>query len=118
MPDVIIPVPPSNFNRPYQPIYELARKLVESGFNVDFDFLIKTKSTPPVKEINDSILRKNLLMNIFEVRDLRYKNKKILLFDDFFRSGDTLFSIANILKEKGFAKEVSAFTITKTRTKR
>jgi competence protein ComFC len=118
MPDVIIPVPPSNLNRPFQPVYELAKKLAESGFNVDFDFLIKTKSTPPVKEINDPITRKDLLKNIFEVKDLRYKNKSILLFDDLFRSGETLFSIANVLKEKGFAKEISAFTITKTRTKK
>jgi|GEM_PF-399573 len=118
IPDVIIPVPPSNLNRPFQPVYELAKKLGESGFNIDFDFLIKTKSTPPVKEINDPITRKDLLRNIFEIKDLRYKDKRILLFDDLFRSGETLSSIANILKEKGFAKEVEAFTITKTRTKK
>ncbi len=118
MPDVIIPVPPSNLNRPFQPVYELAKKLGESGFNIDFDFLIKTKSTPPVKEINDPITRKDLLRNIFEIKDLRYKDKRILLFDDLFRSGETLSSIANILKEKGFAKEVAAFTITRTRTKK
>jgi adenine/guanine phosphoribosyltransferase-like PRPP-binding protein len=115
--DVIIPVPPSNHNRPFQPVFEIAKKLSSSGFIVDFDFLVKKQSTPAIKKINDPITRKDVLKNVFEVKDSRYKNKKVLLFDDLFRSGETLTSIARVLKNKGLVSEVTAFTITKTRTK-
>jgi competence protein ComFC len=116
--DVIIPVPPSKLNRPYQPVLELTKKLSENNFNVDFDGLIKKKVTPELKGISDSVDRKDVLADAFDLVDSRYSGKRILLFDDLFRSGETLNSIARLLKTKGQAKEVDAFTITKTRTNR
>jgi competence protein ComFC len=116
--EIIIPVPPSNLNRPFQPVLEIAKKLSENGFHVDFDCLIKKKVTPELKGISDLVDRKDVLSDAFDLADSRFKGKSILLFDDLFRSGETLNTIASLLKTKGQAKEVDAFTITKTRTNR
>lgn len=113
--DVIIPVPPSILNRPYQPVYELAKKISTSGYKVDFNYLIKLKETPPVKKINYPAARKKILKDIFDVRDSRYKNKNILLLDDKIRSGDTLNEIGKAIKEKGMVNLINALTLTKAK---
>lgn len=45
------------------------------------------------------------------------EGRKVLLFDDLFRSGATMNSITAALLEKGQASEVFALTLTRTRSK-
>lgn len=78
----------------------------------------KLKSTSQIKSIEDAEKRIEILKNAFDIEDLRYKNKNILLFDDLYRSGSTLEEIAKVLKNKGKIKNVFVLTITRTRTKR
>src|SRR5690606_18459285 len=40
--DVLIPIPPSNLDRPFQPVMELAISLSLFGVTVDLDYLVKT----------------------------------------------------------------------------
>ncbi len=47
-----------------------------------------------------------------------FKGRNILLFDDLYRSGETLKAVAQILKNKAGVKNVYILTITKTRSKR
>ena len=117
--DVIIPIPPSDTNRPFQPVLELAKKISElSSIPVDLTYLSKSKRTPPVKNIDDVTTRSKLLKNAFCVIDTRYKGKRVLLFDDLYRSGETMNSVARTLKDQGQVENISVLTITRTRSKK
>jgi predicted amidophosphoribosyltransferase len=54
----------------------------------------------------------------FSVSDQRYANKKVLIFDDLFRSGTTLKEITRVLYEVGKVQNVYVVTLTKTRVNR
>jgi competence protein ComFC len=116
--DVIIPIPPSNLNRPFQPVFELVQIISElSGIPTNLQYL-KKKTTPALKSIDDLQERKEILANAFSVIDKRFKGKTVLLFDDLYRSGETLNAAAKVLKEQGEVNKIYVLTITKTRTKR
>jgi predicted amidophosphoribosyltransferase len=116
--DVIIPIPPSNKNRNFQPVLELGKAISSmSGVMVDANYL-KKRETSQLKSIDDNERRKIILKNAFFIFDTKYKNKTILLFDDLYRSGETLNAAARVLKEIGKVGEIYCLTITKTRTKR
>lgn len=116
--DILIPLPPSNLNRPYQPLFELVQKISErTRIPCNLNYL-KKKETPPLKSIEDSTLRSEILKNAFYLADDRYKNKRVLLIDDLFRSGETLNASIRTLKEQGKVSDIYVLTITKTRTKK
>jgi predicted amidophosphoribosyltransferase len=116
--NVIIPTPPSK-NRDIQPVEEIA-KLVSKGLNIPIDtnYIVKTKNTSELKAIDDPLEREKLLTNAFTLQDSRYQNKKILLFDDLFRSGSTLKEITKTLYYNGHVNNVYIVTLTKTRSKK
>jgi len=115
----IIPVPPSKLDRPFQPVQELAIKIGEKvNLPVPLDYLVKVKKTKFLKDIENTESRKTQLKGAFKVRDNRFAGKYILLFDDLFRSGETLNEITNVLVKEGKVSRVFVLTITKTRTKR
>jgi competence protein ComFC len=116
---VILPVPPSDTSRAFQPVYELTEELSRNTTTpVDYDYLKKLKSTSQIKSVENINERRNILRDSFDVTDERYKDKNVLLFDDLYRSGVTLEEITTVLKQKGKVKDVYVLTITKTRTKR
>jgi len=117
--DLIIPIPPSDTTREFQPVYEMARsigQLVE--LPVDFDTLIKVKSTSQLKHIEDPDKRQEILKDAFTINLNALVGKNVLLFDDLYRSGETLKAACDVIMNKGKAKEVYVLTITKTRSKR
>jgi len=117
--DVIIPVPPSDVKRQFQPVITISNAISElTQIPTDSGYLIKTAQTFQIKGIDDNEKRKKLLHNAFSVIDKRYQAKTILLFDDLYRSGETLNAAAKVLKEQGEVGEIYVLTITKTRTKR
>jgi len=117
---VIIPVPPSNTEREFQPVYELAGYISEKlGIQCMYDYLKKVKETKQLKHIDDPEDRKEQLKDAFKINDKisdKEKPKKVLLFDDIFRTGDTLKFITDVLKNEGKVEEVYVLTITKTLT--
>jgi len=116
--DVIISVPPS-FSRPVQPVQEIAKKIGQSlGLPHDLDYLIKNRPTDQLKGVTDQAEREKIIAGAFNVADLRYKDRKILLFDDLYRSGTTLNEITNVLYSEGQVQNVYVVTVTKTRVKR
>jgi len=117
--DVIIPVPPSDASRSFQPVYELAKLLsAKTNKPVDTEYLIKLKSTSQIKSIQDPDKRKEILKDAFDVNSNKYEGKNVLLFDDLFRSGSTLEEITSLLKGKGKVNKIFVLTITKTRKNR
>ncbi len=115
----IIPIPPSDTTRSFQPVYELAKAIgILCKLEVDFNTLKKIKSTSQLKTIEDPEEREEILKDAFDTTQNSLSGKNILLFDDLFRSGETLNAANDILKRKGNASNVYVLTITKTRTKR
>lgn len=117
--DVIIPIPPSDTTRDFQPVYEMAKAIgLKCNLPVDFNTLKKIKPTSQLKEIEDPEQRKEVLKDAFTIQNNVLNGKDVLLFDDLYRSGETLNAVCDILLNKGNAKGVYVLTITKTRTKR
>jgi competence protein ComFC len=117
--DMIIPIPPSDQTRPLQPVYELAKAIGKKcNLGVDFSILKKVKATSELKGIDDAEKRREILKDAFDVEPNSLEGKDVLLFDDLFRSGETLQAATDALLKKGKARNVFVLTITKTRSKR
>ncbi len=115
----IIPVPPSKLDRPFQPVPQLALRIGEQvQLPVALDYLTKVRRTQPLKDLEDAETRRDQLRGAFTVADHRFEGKRVLLFDDLFRSGETLQEITDLLVKEGRVSTVYVLTITKTRTKR
>lgn len=86
----IIPTPPSS-KRNRQPVHEIAKKMADA-LNIFFDssYIEKLKDTPQLKSVQKAIDREHILQNTFHVDPARYDGKKVLIFDDLYRSGSTL----------------------------
>ena len=116
--DVILPIPPSK-DRNVQPVIAIAQKVSQVlEIHIDTQFIIKIKCTNELKSIDEPIERERILTGAFDIKDLRYQNKKILLFDDLFRSGSTLKEITKVLYNKAKVQNVYVVTLTKTRSKK
>jgi len=117
--DIIIPIPPSDLNRQFQPVSTISNAISEiTQIPTDNGYLRKTAQTFQIKGIDDNEKRRKILLNAFSVIDKRYRAKTILLFDDIYRSGETLNAAAKVLKEQGEVGDIYVLTISKTRTKR
>ncbi|WP_111813150.1 ComF family protein [Acinetobacter soli] len=117
--DVILPVPPSN-QRDIQPVYEIASLLAKGvDKKIDFNFLLKNRSTSQLKSMQDPQERERELSGVFSLKNpTLYQGKKILLVDDLYRSGSTLKEITRVLYEQGKVSNVYVVTLTKTRVNR
>ena len=115
----IIPVPPSDFSRSYQPTLEIAKGVGEKiGKTVLHRYLSKIKQTNELKSTSDPNERKAILKDAFKVNYDWMNGKKVLLFDDLYRSGSTLNEITKTLYNQGGVDKVYVLTITKTRSNR
>ena len=116
--DVIVPVPSSRKNRPFEPVLEIAKEIGKQlKLPVLQDVIIKVKNTQELKNIDDFEERKEILRGAYQASSTSVVGKTVLLFDDLFRSGATLSSLTSVLYEQGHAKSVKVLTLTKTRSK-
>jgi competence protein ComFC len=115
--DIIVPVPPST-TRSIQPVYVLASALgQELGIPVA-PCLTATRDPSPLKNVNDLDERMRLLAGLYAVDASATTGKRILLFDDLYRSGATMNEITTAIYDQGHAADVFALTITRTRSVR
>ncbi len=115
--DLIVPVPPSNTARKRQPVLEVAKEIgVRSGIEISDDSITKIKQTPQLKNIYDYGERTTALEGAFAVDAAKVTGKRVLLFDDLFRSGATMNTITQRLIEDGGAEIVYGLTLTRTRS--
>ncbi|TON61362.1 ComF family protein, partial [Vibrio parahaemolyticus] len=70
------------------------------GVTYDPTYLQKVKNTAQLKSIECPQQRSNLLQGAFNV-DQRYRNKKVLIIDDLFRSGSTLKELTKTMYNQG-----------------
>jgi len=117
--DLIIPIPPSDTARAFQPVYEMAIAIgALTILPVDTSTLKKVKSTSELKEIEDPDKRREILKDAFTIDTNALSGKNVLIFDDLYRSGETLNAACDVLIKKGKVRSVYALTVTKTRSKR
>jgi predicted amidophosphoribosyltransferase len=115
----IIPIPPSDTSRAYQPVPEIAKRVADrTGLSFAPNFLVKVRNTPPLKNLDDTQSRRQQLEGVFRVDDLSLKGRWVLLFDDVFRSGETLHAATEAAVTQGKVEKVYVLTLTKTRTHR
>ncbi|MBD3410581.1 MAG: hypothetical protein GF419_10310 [Ignavibacteriales bacterium] len=114
--DIILPVPPSNRNRPLQPVYEIAKNIGEAlEIPVRFDILKKITSTKQVKSLSDKREKQQILRNAFQLcRAEELNGKRVLLFDDLFQTGATMSTLTKLIQQHADAMIV-AMALTKTR---
>lgn len=118
--DVIIPVPSTNKARVVKPVMLVASELGKrTGIPVAQDALEKISGGPELKTVDSPSERAKLLQQTVRLtgkHDL--SGKKVLLFDDLYRSGATLSVATDLLYKQGNAIKVFVLTLTKTRSNR
>lgn len=115
----LIPIPPSKLDRPFQPVLELAKAIGnKTNLPLPNDYLFKVKQTQALKEIESPELRQQEIQDAFQVSDQRYLKESVLLFDDLFRSGETLNAVSKTLLSQGNVGRLYVLTVTMTRRKR
>jgi competence protein ComFC len=78
--------------------------------------VVRTRDIPQLKNVYDLDERAKLLEGLHDVDASQVRGKRVLLFDDLFRSGATMNAISAALYEKGAVADVLALTITRTRS--
>ena len=117
--DAVIPIPPSDKDRPFQPVPEIAAKIGHIlDIPVILDYLIKAKETIPLKNLEGEENRREQLHGAFAVQATPKKYRCVLLFDDIYRSGETLTEVTDVFHKQGNIFRVLVLTLTRTRTKR
>ncbi len=105
--EVIIPIPlhpKRRRKRGYNQAELLARHLGKlSGIPVETKAVVRVQDTKPQKELNH-MERKNNLRHAFRLTEHWSPGKNVLLIDDIYTTGNTINSVARILKEKGACK--------------
>jgi competence protein ComFC len=113
--EAIVPVPPSTI-RSVQPVYVLADALGQKLGIPVAHCLTTTRDPSPLKNVSDLDERIGLLAGLYAVDVTATIGKRILLFDDLYRSGATMNEITATLYDKGHAADVFALTLTRTRS--
>jgi len=114
----VLAVPPSNADRSFQPVEAIAFAVAaELGLPSPDDYLLKVKPTSALKNMEDTRERREELDGAFAVADRRFQDLHVLLFDDLFRSGETLKAVTVTLLFEGKVGNVSVVTATYARSK-
>ena len=113
--DIVVPVPPST-NRATQPVLVLAEAIGQRLHVPVSNCVSRTRDIPQLKNVYDLDERAKLLKGLHEVVVSQVRGKRVLLFDDLFRSGATMNDVSSVLYEKGSVADAFALTITRTRS--
>ncbi len=114
----IIPIPPSNISRAFQPVSEIARGIGSRlGIPTYEKALTKIKETPELKDVYEYEKRLDFLKDAFTADPHLIKGKNVLLFDDLYRSGATLNVVSQVLYQEGKAGKIYVLVLTRTRSK-
>lgn len=114
--DVIIPVPPST-PRALQPVILLANGIGAAVGLPVINCVGTTRTPAQLKGVEDPVRREQLLNGLYTVDTRQTARRRVLLFDDLFRSGSTMNAITDVLLQTGQAASVCTLTITRTRSR-
>ena len=113
----VIPVPPSDLARDFQPVTEIAKEMGQMlNLPVYTDYLQKVKRTDLLKNLPDVEHKREELREAFVIQSPVLQKKVVLLIDDILDSGTTLRTATEILYRQGGVSRVLVLTLTRTRT--
>jgi predicted amidophosphoribosyltransferase len=116
--DALVPVPPSNTARQFQPVLEIARAVCErAGIPLCGQCIKKIRDTGQLKDVFEFDKWAAALKDAFAVDRSLTDGKRLLLFDDLYRSGATVSEISRSLTSDGRAAAVFLLTLTRTRSR-
>ena len=111
--DIIIPIPPSDISRTFQPVFLIA-EAISDYLNIRMSTQVLKKSKHEQLK-NAGINEKSDLIKGSITKDKNFKKKdNILLVDDLFDSGATLNEAVAVLKSDINVADVYVLTMTKT----
>lgn len=115
--DYIIPIPPTEQSRAFQPVAEIARAIGKRhDVEVLTGLLRKKAGGPQLKDVDDPDKRRELLKASLFIDDTHnVAGCDILLVDDLYRSGATLSVATDLMYEEANANKICVLTMTKTR---
>lgn len=118
-PDVLIPIPPTQ-KRPRQSVYDIAKRVGQILSIPVIQAIQKGGASRELKAVHDYTERIKLLDSAIRLTRAagQIKGKRVVLFDDLWRSGATLNATANILTDKAEIGKLMVLTVTKTRSNR
>lgn len=115
--DLFVPVPQTGTKRKQHPVQEIAKFLNELHPMPTSETAVKKiKSIGHLRCVLDYEERASVLKGAFAANPNETSGKKVLLFDDLYRSGATLNTIAEALRHEGQAAAVYVLSVTKTRS--
>lgn len=106
--DIVIPVPPSNKNRIYQPVCVLAKE-ISIYLNKEYDSKILFKLNNIQAKDGSNI--KNTIIQNSKIKE----PSNILVIDDLYSSGSTLNEVCKVLKKDKNVKRIYCLVMTKTK---
>ena len=114
--DIIIPVPIHNRRkkqRGYDQSELISRDLTKNIKELEFENAIQKTKNNLRQSLLSKEQRKQNVQNAYKLTNIeKIKDKKIILFDDIYTTGNTVNECAKILKQNG-AKEIIVLTIAK-----
>lgn len=117
--DCLVPIPPTNKKRPFQPVELITAALGERRKVKVWLDLLTNDGDAELKGISDPVERvEKLKAAIKMAAGADVAGMNILLVDDLYRSGTTLRVATDLLSGTGGAASVCVLTMTKTRSNR
>lgn len=106
--DVVIPVPASNKNRIYQPVYILAQAIARQ--------LNKKYIENVLEKTNDRQAKDGKIQENSIIKNINFNNPtNVLVIDDLYSTGNTLNEVVRTLKNDSNVKKVYCLVMTKTK---
>jgi len=112
--ELLVPMPPSDQHRPFDPVSELARLIEAAGGPPHSRLLSKRRSTKLQKDLATWSERLENVAECFEVSGhAQLVGRRVLLLDDLFDSGATMVGAARALVRAG-ARSVTLLAVVRT----
>lgn len=106
--DIVIPVPPSNKTREYQPVFEIAKEIAKY---LDKECKLDILSKESNLQVKDGYNIRGMIKQTTKLE----QQSNILIIDDLYSTGATLNETCKILRKDSNVKNIYCLAMTKTK---
>jgi predicted amidophosphoribosyltransferase len=117
--NAIVPIPPSDKTRAYQPVYLVAEALAKELTLPYYQDVLEKTNSEALKNVTEPTERIKKLKDCMKITGkYSLQGNSVLLIDDLYRSGSTLEVATELLIREAKVKHVFVLALTKTRSNR